>query len=321
MLESLSRREQFRQVWGVSPKSINQKRNVKTLIGAHRISFTQTETEPTLAEANPIEDDIFEVRDSGKMFGESNDNENENENEVFDVEGILPTMALDFSIPSDLFSQYIDANFPSIDEEEDCDATQFHSVEEVFASQHDKSRNVDQTSDEVINPVDDDVTDLETLTPETEKPDSGADEMSDKFEEEDMEIETDEAILVVEEQFVDESKSTVDDDGDQVVGIRTEDVVQKLPDVEEKHATVEPNAQNVETFDFRSLIAAAKYFKREFSKKPKSVRFLTPQKSDVLSYDANGANDNSDDEDDGKENVKDLPECAAALVSVNIPVK
>jgi hypothetical protein len=255
------------------------------------------------------------------MFGESNDNENENENEVFDVEGILPTMALDFSIPSDLFSQYIDANFPSIDEEEDCDATQFHSVEEVFASQHDKSRNVEQTSDEVINPVVDDVTDLETLTPETEKPDSGADEMSDKFEEEDMEIETDEAILVVEEKFVDESKSTVDDDGDQVVNIPTEDVVQKLTDVEEKHATVEPNPQNVETFDFRSLIAAAKYFKREFSKKPKSVRFLTPQKGDVLSYDANGANDDTDDEDDGKENVKELPECAAALVSVNIPVK
>ena len=327
MLESLSRREQFRQVWGVSPKSINQKRNVKTLIGAHQISFAETGTEPTLTEINKLEDDIFEVGNSDKMFGESdsNENENENENEAFDVEGILPTLALDFSIPSELFAQYIDANFPSATDEDDSDATPFHNVEEVFAS-HDKL--VEQTSDDVTNPSDDD-TDSERSTPETDKPDL-ADEMLDKFEEEDMEIESDNADSVDEEQVVDESKSPVDENAPS--DVQSQDDVPKLTDVEQKgtnvgqnlsvveqkQATVDQNPQKVETFDFRSLIAAAKTFKMECSKKQKSVRFLTPQKSDVLSYDAN---DVDDVEDDGKENAVDLPEREAALVSVNIPVK
>ncbi len=50
-----------------------------------------------------------------------------------DVEGISPTLSLDFSIPTDLFSQYIDANFPSVTG--DNSKTMFHNVEDVFASQ------------------------------------------------------------------------------------------------------------------------------------------------------------------------------------------
>ena len=40
MEKSLKRREQFRAVWGVSPRSINQKRDVKTVINVQNVSFT-----------------------------------------------------------------------------------------------------------------------------------------------------------------------------------------------------------------------------------------------------------------------------------------
>ena len=128
MLESLSRREQFRQVWGVSPKSINQKRNLKTLIGAHQISFT--ETEPTLTNVNKIDEEMFD----NEMFERENIEQENNDSQDVDVEGILPTLALDFSIPSELFSQYIDANFPSNEDDDSTESTQFQSIEEVFAS-------------------------------------------------------------------------------------------------------------------------------------------------------------------------------------------
>ena len=40
MEKSLKRREQFRAVWGVSPRSINQKRDMKTVINVQNVSFT-----------------------------------------------------------------------------------------------------------------------------------------------------------------------------------------------------------------------------------------------------------------------------------------
>ena len=65
--------------------------------------------------------------------------------------------------------------------------------------------------------------------------------------------------------------------------------------------------------DFRSLVAAAKTFKKETKRRTKAVRFLTPQKSDVLSYDVT-----DEEDDDIKENVdlENLP-----LVNINIPVR
>ena len=111
MLASLQRKEQFRQVWGVSPKSINQKRNQKLIIGAHEILFNDPEpkSEPTLTEINNI--GIYEIFDEKVEIGNV---EFEGQSDVMvptmgEFEGILPS--LDFSIPSDLFSQYIDANF------------------------------------------------------------------------------------------------------------------------------------------------------------------------------------------------------------------
>ena len=40
MEKSLKRREQFRAVWGVSPRSINQKRDLKTVINVQNVSFS-----------------------------------------------------------------------------------------------------------------------------------------------------------------------------------------------------------------------------------------------------------------------------------------
>ena len=40
MEKSLKRREQFRAVWGVSPRSINQKRDIKTVINVQNVNFS-----------------------------------------------------------------------------------------------------------------------------------------------------------------------------------------------------------------------------------------------------------------------------------------
>ena len=95
------------------------------MIGAHQISFTETDVEPTLTEVNQIEDEIFDVSSAGTIFEENT------ESSGVDVEGISQTLSLDFSIPTDLFSQYIDANVPSVTR--DTLKTTFHNVDDVFA--------------------------------------------------------------------------------------------------------------------------------------------------------------------------------------------
>ena len=40
MEKSLKRREQFRAVYGVSPRSINQKRDIKTVINVQNVNFS-----------------------------------------------------------------------------------------------------------------------------------------------------------------------------------------------------------------------------------------------------------------------------------------
>jgi len=45
MEKSLKRREQFRAVWGVSPRSINQKRDLKTVINVQNVSFSGYDNE------------------------------------------------------------------------------------------------------------------------------------------------------------------------------------------------------------------------------------------------------------------------------------
>ena len=43
MEKSLKRREQFRAVWGVSPRSINQKRDAKTVINVQNVRFSSSD--------------------------------------------------------------------------------------------------------------------------------------------------------------------------------------------------------------------------------------------------------------------------------------
>ena len=85
------------------------------------------------------------------------------------------------------------------------------------------------------------------------------------------------------------------------------DPLQKVSPEKVKGVTqMEVKPKTVE-LDFRSLIAAAKTFKKEEKRTSKSVRFITPKKSDVVTYDG---------DDDLKENDKRHD----AFISVNIPV-
>ena len=294
MLASLQRKEQFRQVWGVSPKSINQKRNQKLIIGAHEILFNDPEpkSEPTLTEINNIEFD--EKVEIGNV-------EFEGQSDVMvptmgEFEGILPS--LDFSIPSDLFSQYIDANFPSeFDDEYDVGGNAFKSVDEVFASHV----QIESTDDHFTQ---DDVTPNEVCFNETAKG-----EMIDKLDAEDMEIESDAEEAAYKFEVLELAAQ------DQVC----EEMLESIAPTFEKEIKVDVeqiSAPNV--VDFRSLIAAAKSFKKEFSKKSKSVRFLTPQKSDFVMYDYDGDDHSDEGNADAKENVQNVG--SDPHISVNIPV-
>ena len=69
-----------------------------------------------------------------KMFDRENTEKEDGDSQEVDVEGILPTLALDLSIPSELFSQYIEANFPSTEEDVSKATNPFQSIDDVFAS-------------------------------------------------------------------------------------------------------------------------------------------------------------------------------------------
>ncbi len=94
MKKSLERRQQFRAVWGVSPRSINQKRDLKTVINVQKVSFSK----PDLEEA--------EDNDFAQMEEESQQMEEESQPVTSEEEEEEPPMN------SDLFQQLIEANFP-----------------------------------------------------------------------------------------------------------------------------------------------------------------------------------------------------------------
>ena len=59
MERSLKRREQFRAVWGVSPKSINQKRDLKTVLNVQKVGFSLDEENLDAEEETKESDDVF----------------------------------------------------------------------------------------------------------------------------------------------------------------------------------------------------------------------------------------------------------------------
>ena len=104
MEKSLKRREQFRAVWGVSPKSINQKRDMKTVLNVQNVKFSTDdlnsedpeELAPKFENYNQMENEMF-----GLQIDEKNNIEEVEENEQQKI------------IDSEMFQQFIDANFPT----------------------------------------------------------------------------------------------------------------------------------------------------------------------------------------------------------------
>ena len=95
MSKSKKRRENFRAVWGVSPRSINQKRTVKTVLTVQNFKVSDdVPDQKSDDEISDVPDDFNEKKDDEVIEEESQD-----ENE------------LDVSISTDLFHQFIDANF------------------------------------------------------------------------------------------------------------------------------------------------------------------------------------------------------------------
>ena len=99
ILKSQRRREEFKSVWGVSPRCINKKRTVKTVINVPKVAFSPRPEEFDNDENSDIDDSLLSTED---MFGKTDDktkNFDEKEN------------ALEKPIPDDLFELYLDANF------------------------------------------------------------------------------------------------------------------------------------------------------------------------------------------------------------------
>ena len=101
MEKSLKRREQFRAVWGVSPKSINQKRDLKTVLNVQNVKFSTNDLisenqEENFENYNQMENEMF-----GLQIHEKNNIEDEENNEQQKI------------IDSEMFQQFIDANFPA----------------------------------------------------------------------------------------------------------------------------------------------------------------------------------------------------------------
>ena len=97
ILRSKTRRAEFKSVWGVSPRCINKKRTVKTVINAPEVAFSEENSVPNDMDDNHIDD---KLSDTQYMF----DNTNEPK------AGLSDDDMLEKSISNDLFELYIDAN-------------------------------------------------------------------------------------------------------------------------------------------------------------------------------------------------------------------
>ena len=110
MEKSLKRREQFRAVWGVSPKSINQKRDLKTVLNVQNVKFS-TENDLNSEDDPVVNDEELAPKDDGS------ENYDQMENEIFGLEVDKKSNIEEDQeqkiIDSEMFQQFIDANFPT----------------------------------------------------------------------------------------------------------------------------------------------------------------------------------------------------------------
>ena len=97
ILRSQSRRAEFKSVWGVSPRCINKKRTVKTVINAPEVSFSEKTSVTNDNEGSAIDDRLSSTK---YMFENNSEPKCEIEDDL-----------LEKSISNDLFELYIDANF------------------------------------------------------------------------------------------------------------------------------------------------------------------------------------------------------------------
>ena len=87
-------------MWGVSPRCINKKRTVKTVINVQKVAFSPDVSKSKSQEDSDIDDSLSATKtmfDNNATFDKTDSGEENNE--------------LETSIPNDLFQLYIDANF------------------------------------------------------------------------------------------------------------------------------------------------------------------------------------------------------------------
>ena len=99
-MRSQKRREEFKAVWGVSPRSINRKRTVKTVINVHNVVCSPDVPKCESEENSDIDDNLSDTKDMFEL----------KEVLVSNEDGVNDT-DLERTIPNDLFELYIDANF------------------------------------------------------------------------------------------------------------------------------------------------------------------------------------------------------------------
>ena len=75
-MKSQARRAEFKSVWGVSPRCINKKRTIKTVINAPEVAFSPEAPKCNEQEDNEIDDKLSSTE---HMFGNNDKSGNENE--------------------------------------------------------------------------------------------------------------------------------------------------------------------------------------------------------------------------------------------------
>ena len=138
MARSFQRREQFRAVWGVSPKSINQKRDLKTVIHFQKVKFSgleEAKPEETKSDGIPETDGLPEIDGIPPNFEENSGNED---------------IGTDPIINTEIFQQMIEANFPVVNNEANISST-IHNFTGIDIQSDSLINNID---DIFINPLD-----------------------------------------------------------------------------------------------------------------------------------------------------------------------
>ena len=128
ILRSQTRRAEFKSVWGVSPRCINKKRTVKTVINAPKVAFSTEVCNSNDKDNNEIDEQLTSTE---HMFGNITESEKANEDEN----------VLEKSISHDLLELYIDANFDqplpgTIDSFNDINSTTLNTpnIDEIIPS-------------------------------------------------------------------------------------------------------------------------------------------------------------------------------------------